>query len=428
MKFRSRKERFLIGGYILSLAVGGALTILSTSISVYNLGKVMGVWMLTALVFQVVLATRADIIENGIGYDRITNWHSFNGKLIGALIILHPLIMFASPAFNADLDLFMAYIQANPAALLGVIAVLMILGQVAGALYWKSLDYQVWRKLHMLGYVIVALGFAHSFLLGTETSLTPDNPLGYWWWMLFGVATASAGYSLVYRRFFKSKRFEVARVEKETPDVTTIELAPLEEDIDNEPGQFAYVKFDSNQVPREEHHFTISSGAEKEGITFTVKDVGDFTSMLDRLEEGDKADLEGPYGSFTPEGKGPYTFIAGGIGITPLMSMIRTIQDSGDAVQARLIYGNRTYDDIVFREELEETGDWLDVVHALSDEEREGFRHGFVDRKLLEELVIGDSEIFVCGPPPMMESVLSDLEDLGFDPEKIRFERFSLRD
>ncbi|MDY6774209.1 MAG: FAD-binding oxidoreductase [Candidatus Nanohaloarchaea archaeon] len=308
----------------------------------------------------------------------------------------------------------------------------MILGQVAGALYWKSLDYQVWRKLHMLGYFILFLGFAHSFLLGTETALPPDNPLGYWWLFLALVAVFFTFHNLVYRRVFKPQRFEVVGVRKETPDVTTVELEPLQNDIENLPGQFAFVRFDSGNVPAEEHHFTISSGAGREGITFTVKDVGDFTSKLDRLEEGETADVEGPYGSFTTDGtEGPYTFIAGGIGITPLMSMIRTMHGSGGAEQIRLIYGNRTRDDIVFRDELseiEENSDWLEVEHVLSEEDAEGFRHGYVDRELLEELVLEDSEIFLCGPPPMMESVRSDLEEMGVDPARIHFERFSLRE
>ncbi|MDY6774210.1 MAG: ferric reductase-like transmembrane domain-containing protein [Candidatus Nanohaloarchaea archaeon] len=73
------------------------LTIVSTGFSVYNAGKVLGVWMLTALVFQVVLASRIDFIEKGIGYDRLTNWHSLNGKSIALLILLHPLTMLVSP-------------------------------------------------------------------------------------------------------------------------------------------------------------------------------------------------------------------------------------------------------------------------------------------------------------------------------------------
>ncbi|MFB6115773.1 MAG: ferredoxin--NADP reductase [Candidatus Nanohalobium sp.] len=110
---------------------------------------------------------------------------------------------------------------------------------------------------------------------------------------------------------------------------------------------------------------------------------------IDNLKEGEKADVEGPYGSFTNENvEGPYTFIAGGIGITPLMSMIRTINDRNKSSQTQLIYGNRSFDEIVFREELEDLkgeNNWLSVEHVLSNEDREGFRSGFIDKEVLEE-------------------------------------------
>ncbi|MFB6115772.1 MAG: ferric reductase-like transmembrane domain-containing protein [Candidatus Nanohalobium sp.] len=273
MDFRSRKELLLVGIYLSSLAIGAVATLASTgALSTYNIGKVLGVWMLTALVFQIVLATRMNLIERGIGYDRITNWHALNGKLIGILVLLHPFLMFKTQIMNLQFNLILTYMVNNPAVLLGVTAVLMILGQILGTLYWKSLDYQIWRKIHMLGYVVVGLGFAHSLLLGTETTIPPDNPLAYYWLFLGLVATVSAGYSLIYRRLWKPQKFELENVKEETEDVTTVELRPLEKDIDNSPGQFAYVKFDSEEVPGEEHHFTVSSSAEKNGISFTVKD------------------------------------------------------------------------------------------------------------------------------------------------------------
>jgi predicted ferric reductase len=431
LNFRSRKEKALISAYIVALVAGAAATILSTGrISVYNIGKVLGVWMLTALVFQIVLATRMDLIENGIGYDRLTNWHSLNGKIIGLLILLHPFLMFKNQILSTQFSVVWTYISSNPAALLGVAAVAIILGQVVSTLYWKSLDYQIWRKTHMLGYIAVGLGFAHSFLLGTETTMPPENPLAYYWTLLLIVATCSAGYSLFYRRFRKRRKFKVEKVEKEAENVTTVEITPLEKDLEHRPGQFAYVLFNSEKVPREEHHFTVASKPGKKGFEFTIKDVGDFTSKIERLEEGETAKVEGPYGSFTNEDtEGPYTFIAGGIGITPLMSMIRTM-DGGDTPETKLIYGNRTLEDIVFREELEELEEensWLSVEHVLSDEERESFRSGFIDEKVLEEELIEDSEVFLCGPPPMMGAVLEALDNLEINRDRIHLERFNLR-
>lgn len=425
-----QKRHHVLTGYIAAFVLGAALVLqASETLRLDTAGKVLGVWSLTALTFQILLVTRMRWLEAGIGYDRITRWHAANGILILGLVLLHPPLMFAG--LGLDTAEIPAYIQSTPTVLLGEIVLFLLIVQIVTTLYWTDLDYEHWRIVHRIGYVIVALGVLHSLLVGTTITVPPENLLSAWWLLLVGTAAGSVAYRYGYRPLRTQHRFTVADVRQETHDVHTVDLQPVDEDIDHEPGQFAFVTFHSDQVPAEEHHFTISSAPERDGFTYTIKAVGDFTGQIGELEEGDTAVVEGPYGAFTLDPDADrVVMVAGGIGITPFMSMLRHMDRTGDAVETHLFYGNQTVDDIVFKDELAELDDahdWLTVTHVLSDEDVDGYEHGYIDASILTDLP-GDAAYYVCGPPPMMDAVTDTLTDLGVDSSQIRTERFSLRD
>jgi predicted ferric reductase len=424
------KKHVLLSGYLLAFMVGAVLTILtSPHFTAYTAGKILGVWSLTALTFQLVLVTRADIIESAVGYDRITRWHAANGVLIILLVLVHPPLVFAGLGFTpADI---IGFVQNTPAAMLGELALALLIVQAVTTLYWNGLDYEHWRIIHRIGYVIVALGFLHSFLLGSDISVPPQNLLSVWWLALAAVSAGSVLYRYGYRPMRKKQRFRVADVSEEAQDVYTVELLPEEDDITHAAGQFAFVTFESAEVPAEEHHFTIASAPDRDGFEYTIKDVGDFTAQIQDLQAGDTAIVEGPYGAFTlDEDADSLVMVAGGIGITPLMSMLRYMDETDRGVDTQLLYGNQTRNDIAFKEELdvmEAENDWLTVTHVLSEEDVDGYEHGFIDEALLAETDT-DAQYYVCGPPPMMDAVADALHELGVDASQVHMERFSLRD
>lgn len=142
--------------------------------------------------------------------------------------------------------------------------------------------------------------------------------------------------------------------------------------------------------------------------------------------------VDGPHGSFRPGAAGePYVLIAAGIGITPVMSMLRTFDDDDDPRALTLVYGSRGWDDITFREELEQLGGRLslEVVHVLSDPPT-GWagERGRIERALLERALTPDTRTrshFVCGPPTMVDAVQIALDELGIGPELVHVERFA---
>ena len=119
--------------------------------------------------------------------------------------------------------------------------------------------------------------------------------------------------------------------------------------------------------------------------------------------------------------------IAGGSGVTPFLSMMKAIREGSEDFRLTLIYGARTRDHIPFYPE-KFRGEGVEVIVVLSEEEAEGYRHGFITAGLLKEYIDCDTSVFMCGPDAMYRFVRGELESLGFDETKIRQERNSVGD
>ena len=199
-----------------------------------------------------------------------------------------------------------------------------------------------------------------------------------------------------------------------------------------EPGQYIYITIPVGGEKKEKHFSISSSPTEKNFIEMTKKITDhEFSRALDKLQIGDEVSIDGPYGEFTFTGEYPRIgMITGGIGITPLKSIITYCTDTGINSQITLLYGNRTEESIVFREELnslEQRNKNLRVIHTMS---RPGAnwkgRRGHVDRTMIKEEIpdYADRVFYVCGPPALVEDLVNALATLGVPAEKIKVEDF----
>jgi ferredoxin-NADP reductase len=148
---------------------------------------------------------------------------------------------------------------------------------------------------------------------------------------------------------------------------------------------------------------------------------------------GRRAWLEGPFGNFGIgwDSAEHLVLIAGGIGITPIMSILRTMADTGDRRRTTLVYGNKTWDTTVFADELDRLQVTLDlrVVHVV-EQPPPGWDgpSGFITQQLLEDLLPGDKagvQSYVCGPPAMMAATERALIAAGVPPRQIHAELFT---
>ena len=151
--------------------------------------------------------------------------------------------------------------------------------------------------------------------------------------------------------------------------------------------------------------------------------------ILSEWKAGSKLIFSGPLGNFYYQGlRDAKTVIAcaGGSGITPFLSMARAIAAGEEDFNLVILYGSRTYDSILLKEELEHaqnaSGGKVKVVHVLSDEEKEGCEHGFITAELIKKYASGDYSLFACGPQAMYTFLEGEARKLGLPKRRVRFE------
>jgi len=184
----------------------------------------------------------------------------------------------------------------------------------------------------------------------------------------------------------------------------------------------------------ESHPFTISSSPTRDELSISVKSVGDFTSTIRDTKTSDVAYIDKPYGvfSFLNHDTKNLVFIAGGIGITPFISMLRYIYDKRLERNVILIWGNKTSKDVAFGDELEKMSSEmpsLKVIHVMSGQDDWQGEKGYVDAEKVKKYVtdLGNTQFFVCGPPVMMSKIVKMLKGLDVPGNRIHYERFALR-
>jgi len=221
----------------------------------------------------------------------------------------------------------------------------------------------------------------------------------------------------------------------ETPRVKTVRLE-VPGWPGHLPGQHVDIRLTAEDGYQAERSYSIASAPGNEHLELTVERIEDgevSPYLTDELRPGDQFELRGPVGGYfvwEPSRGGPALLVAGGSGVVPLMAMVRQLADTGGGVTVTLLFSSRSWDDVIYREELERlNGGDIRVVHTLTRSQPDEW-HGYsrrVDRGLLGEVGPSPTErphVYVCGPTPFVEAVSSALVDLGHEPAQIRTERF----
>jgi 3-phenylpropionate/trans-cinnamate dioxygenase ferredoxin reductase subunit len=264
----------------------------------------------------------------------------------------------------------------------------------------------------------------------------------FWKSVLWSAIALSALWLLIYVRLIKpwfmtKKLYLVEEVIPQRGNVWTLALRSRgHEGMQFQPGQFAWITLDISPFRTREHPFSMSSSAvSPERLEFGIKALGDFTNTIKDVKPGTKAYLDGPYGVFTSDrydDSGGFVLIAGGIGITPMMSMLLTAAERQDDRPFLLIYASKTWSDVTFREELEELRTQLDltIIFVIKEppEHWQG-ETGYVDRELLAKYIPlhrGSRHYFICAAPVMMEAVEAALYDLKVPITNVQIEHFNL--
>lgn len=222
----------------------------------------------------------------------------------------------------------------------------------------------------------------------------------------------------------KHQILTIDKIEKVTHNVLRFTLLNMNE-ISFVPGQAAEIAVDKDGWREKGNPFTFTSLPYEDYLEFTIKIYPEHqgvTNELSKLEVGDHLILKSIFGAIHFKGKG--TFIAGGAGVTPFISILRDLNQKGELSGNRLIFANNEKQDIINKQEFETMlGD--DFRNILSNEEVEPYAHGYINAEYLKHnITSADDYFYLCGPKPMMSAVEASLKELGINENQIVKEAF----
>jgi predicted ferric reductase len=390
------------------------------------------------LLLEFVLSGRFRRISGRVGIDVTMRVHQLAALGVLSFLLVHPLI-YAVPRLSPDPSRAVAFVMqmfGSDWYRSGVVAWVLLLLLVPAAVFRDRLPfrYEIWRASHGLGAVLLAgFGLHHTLAVGSHSA---DRRLAGFWILLTGVAVLTLLFVYLIKPLAQLRSpYRVIANRKVAERTWELVVEPVSgEAMQFLAGQFAWLNLGHAPFSLTEHPFSISSApAARPRIAFTIKQSGDFTNRIGELEPGTRAYLDGPHGHFVlpdrpVEG---LAFVAGGVGFAPVISILRQLRADRRPGPVCLVYGNRIEGQILYRGELEEMVQDIGLeLHLVLSEPPPGWtgHAGALSAAVLEDCAAASRRSrwtwFVCGPPPMMNSVERSLLGFGVPGRQIVAERF----
>jgi predicted ferric reductase len=415
-----------------------------------NLGRVTGLVGMIMYALNLVYATRLRFLEVFFGgLNRVYIAHHMLGGLALIFLSLHPLFLalryIQVSVLQASLMLIPnglspmsalfdtkavihAEVLAQWAIFLGIIAFWGMVGLLLVTFFIK-IPYHLWLFTHKFLGLFFFIGGLHVLFITSDTS--KNGPLK--WYILTMTAIGIAAFiyrTVVGKILIRKYKYNVVKVETVGGNVTHIVMQPVKELMSYKPGQFVFVRFlevVDQGISREWHPFTISSAPSDPYLRLSVKGLGDYTNGLAKLQAGAVADIEGAYGrfSYTNFKNKKQIWVAGGIGITPFLSMAKSLPQND--YQVDLYYSVKTSSELI---------DW-DTFKEIYNLEKGRFRvfpfiadqqEGYLSADYIAKQSGGveGKDIFICGPPPMMASMRKQFRAMSIPGTSIHSEEFGM--
>jgi len=394
-----------------------------------------------ALLLEFVLSGRFRLLTDPVGMDALMRFHQFSGHLVLFLLVAHPLLYVAFPVQTGLVDGRVVEPTGGGAVagVAGFGAWFLLIGLVLTAVLRDelSITYEAWRLTHGCGAAVVAaLGLVHTLEAGTGATA----PLMRTFWVA-AVVLALAALIQVYgvKPWLRWRRpWRVSRVQRLAPDIHELVIEPDgHEGLAFHAGQFVWLRIAPRPWGLREHPFSIASApGDGRALRFLIKANGDHTGSIGTIEPGARAWVDGPYGRFRPADTDAdaLLFIAGGVGLAPILSLLRERMHAGEQRPVRLIHACRWRRDLVAADELAELSRQfnLEVMTVVDEADRPATAHaGPVNRQLLERSLppVAPERIAcaICAPPGMIDAMETELTELGVSHRHIASERFRYR-
>lgn len=396
----------------------------------------LGMVGLSLLLLQFAHGGRWRFVTGRTGIDVTMRFHRAAALLVAACVLLHPLAFHVPVIAQDPVQALQGLVRMlmRPRMLSGVLAWAFLLATVALALARGRLRYGRWRLAHGVGALLsVLLGLHHVWTVGYYSA---SAPLAAFWLLGTAGALALLGWSWWWKpRQLASAGWQVERVEPLGPGYWELRLqvrdaAPGARAF--QAGQFAWLRLGGHS-PWDDNPFSYAGAPGEQGLRFVIREAGDMTSRLGHLPRGLPVAVDGPHGTFTlaHAGAGPLLLVAGGAGIAPVLSMLRSLHQRGDPRPLALVHAARTADRLIARAEVQamaRSRGWRTLFLCEDADPPEGVEAGRVDPERLARLLQGwpvsQVHVMICGPLPMTMATARQLEHLGVAPGHIHYELF----
>lgn len=389
-----------------------------------SLTQISGLIAISLISLNLLLSARLKIFEDLFGgLDKVYRQHNITGRVSFAFMLAHPVfLLFTTPKLSQALEIYifnfanLSYV-AGRTALLGftILIVLTI---------FIRLPYHIWLITHRLMLIPLIATALHVFTVKSDVSTY--LPLRYFIFAILFMGITAYVYKVILYRWFGPKYEYCIDKTSLIGDVVEFLLKPKDRRIYFEPGQFVFVKIFSDNIPQEEHPFSISSSPIEEQIRLSIRQSGDYTKKLQQLKKGAKIMLYGPYGQFGKRAlssKQDVVMIAGGIGITPFLSILKYIRSKKIRIKVKLIYSFKSRKKAVYSKELSSLLG-KNLIENSSDTKGQ-----ITIGKIKNSIGNFQNKLFLlCGPTAMMKSLSKQLLDVGVKRKDIVFESFDLKD
>jgi predicted ferric reductase len=415
---------------------GGIVAVHNAAEDFTSAGRITGLLAGYLLAVQILLIIRVPFLEWVAGFDRLTRWHGLNGKVCLYLVLAHVglITIGYAMAHNTsvvnEVSVLLTVYYGLVAAVIGTVLLILVVA-TSIAIVRSRLHYEWWYLVHLLTYGGLALVWFHEIRTGFDFI---TNPWAAVWWT--GLYLITLQLLLLFRIIHPLlrgyiHRLRVTEVVQEAPGVTSVYMAGRHlEWLNPQAGQFFLWRFLTSGRIWEAHPFSLSAAPNGQAFRITAKSVGDFTRSMADIKPGTNVIAEGPFGSVTAivRTRHRVALIAGGIGITPLRSMLEEMLSSevGNVV---LLYRVISESDIVFRDEIEELAERSGLtIHYIVGDHRVAKNRWMMSAEHLRKLVpdIAAREIYLCGPPAMVAAIEGNVRATGVPRKFIHIERFAL--
>lgn len=379
----------------------------------------------------ILLVSRIPWVERGVGHDRLVTWHRKLGPWSLYLITFHILFIVIGYAgqFQVKIISEVASILTTFNWMWAALAGFIFMSAAGLSSYKKArakLSYESWWMVHISTYAAIALSFMHQILNGP---MFIGHPLNKAFWIFLYSAMS---FSIIYWRFgipmYRSLRhgLKVEKIIQEGPGIVSVIMRGRDlEKLGAQGGHFFGWRFAARGHALMSHPYSLSAAPTAHYLRITVKDLGDHSRSLADLKPGTRVFVEGPYGAFTAAraARKHVVLIGGGVGITPIRALVEEFKDG---VQLDVIFRASRSEDLVLREEF----DYLAAqsqgsirIHYLVGSRK---IHP-MDANSLKELVprFADSDIYICGPGPLVEAVRESAKKLGVSKNRFHDEAFA---